>query len=165
MAGKLNYKKIKILKGFTLIEIVVVLILLSFAFLIFLKALNTGKNIRINSEMRTVQSLILNSIESQIRSARYDEQLAPPWSNIPGKDLGEITLNQFDDIDDFHNYIDSSLTDHPGFGINVSVFYSHPDSKFRVHQTSQTNFKNVVVTVFHKTLPSIVDTLIISSSI
>ena len=115
--------------------------------------------------MRTVQSLILNSIESQIRSARYDEQLAPPWSSIPGKDLGEITLNQFDDIDDFDNYIDSSLTDHPGFGINVSVFYSHPDSKFRVHQTSQTNFKNVVVTVFHKTLPSIVDTLIISSSI
>ena len=46
--------------------------------------------------MRTVQSLILNSIESQIRSARYDEQLAPPWSSIPGKDLGEITLNQFD---------------------------------------------------------------------
>ena len=165
MAGKLNYKKIKFSKGFTLIEIVVVLILLSFAFLIFLKALNTGKNIRINSEMRTVQSLILNSLESQIRSARYDEQLAPPWSSILGKDIGEITLNQFDDIDDFDNYVDSSLTDHPGFGINVSVFYSHPDSKFRVHQTSQTNFKNVVVTVFHKTLPSIVDTLIISSSI
>ena len=133
--------------------------------MVFLKALNTGKSVRVNSEIRTIQGSILSDIENQIRSRRFDENTNAPWSNVLGKDMGEISVEQFDDIDDFDNYVDSSLTDHPGFGINVSVFYSHPDSKFRVHQTSQTNFKNVVVTVFHKTLPSIVDTLLMSSSI
>ena len=57
----------KIKEGFTLVEVVVVLLLLTLSFMIFLKALNTGKRIRANSEIRTIQGVILNSIQNEIK--------------------------------------------------------------------------------------------------
>ena len=48
-------------KGFTLVEVMVALILLTLSFMVFLQALNTGKTVRAHSELRTVQSVIMNS--------------------------------------------------------------------------------------------------------
>ena len=50
-------------KGFTLVEVMVALILLTLSFMVFLQALNTGKTVRANSELRTIQSVIMNSVE------------------------------------------------------------------------------------------------------
>lgn len=152
-------------RGFTLVEVSVVVIILTLAFMVFLKALNTGKSVRVNSEIRTIQGSILSDIENQIRSRRFDENENAPWSNILGKDIGEISIEQFDDIDDFDEYSVTSLTDYPGFGIYVDVFYTNPETKFRVSQITQTNYKNVAVTISHGTLTSISDTMIISPGI
>ena len=152
-------------RGFTLVEVSVVVIILTLAFMVFLKALNTGKSVRVNSEIRTIQGSILSDIENQIRSRRFDENINAPWSNILGKDLGEISIEQFDDIDDFDEYTITSLTDYPGFGIYVDVFYANPETKFRVSQSIQTNYKNVAVTISHGTIASISDTMIISPRI
>ena len=152
-------------RGFTLVEVSVVVIILTLAFMVFLKALNTGKSVRVNSEIRTIQGSILSDIENQIRSRRFDENTNAPWSNILGKDLGEISIEQFDDIDDFDEYTITSLTDYPGFGIYVDVFYANPETKFRVSQSIQTNYKNVAVTISHGTIASISDTMIISPRI
>ena len=149
-------------RGFTLVEVSVVVIILTLAFMVFLKALNTGKSVRVNSEMRTIQGSILSDIENQIRSRRFDENTNAPWSNVLGKDMGEISVEQFDDIDDFDEYSITSLTDYPGFGIYVDVFYVNSETKFRVPQSTQTNYKNVAVTISHGTLASISDTMIIS---
>ena len=75
-------------KGFTLVEVMVVLILLTLSFMVFLRALNTGKTIRANSEIRTVQSVILSSIQNEIRARRYDENLSSPWSSLLGERIG-----------------------------------------------------------------------------
>ena len=72
-------------KGFTLVEVVVVLLLLTLSFMVFLKALNTGKRVRANSEIRTIQGVILNSIQNEIRSRKYDENSSAPWSSLIGK--------------------------------------------------------------------------------
>ena len=152
-------------RGFTLVEVSVVVIILTLAFMVFLKALNTGKSVRVNSEIRTIQGSILSDIENQIRSRRFDENTNAPWSNTLGKDIGEISIEQFDDIDDFDQYSVTSLTDYPGFGIYVDVFYANPETKFRVSQSTQTNYKNVAVTISHGTLASISDTMIISPGI
>ena len=152
-------------RGFTLVEVSVVVMILTLAFMVFLKALNTGKSVRVNSEIRTIQGSILNDIENQIRSRRFDENTNAPWSNVLGKDIGEISIEQFDDIDDFDEYSITSLTDNPGFGIYVDVFYANPETKFRVSQSMQTNYKNVAVTISHGTLASISDTMIISPGI
>mgnify|MGYP006230030543 CR=1 FL=1 len=152
-------------RGFTLVEVSVVVIILTLAFMVFLKALNTGKSVRVNSEIRTIQGSILSDIENQIRSRRFDENTNEPWSNVLGKDIGEISIDQFDDIDDFDEYSITSLTDYPGFGIYVDVFYVNSETKFRVPQSTQTNYKNVAVTISHGTLASISDTMIISPGI
>ena len=158
-------KKIKNINGFTLIEVMIVLILLTLSFMVFLRALNTGKSVRANSELRTIQGVILNSIENEIRARRFDENISPPWSLQIGEDSGESSVEQFDDIDDFHNYTISSLSEYPAYGLSVSVSYVTPESKFRVPQNSQTNYKNVAVMISHKTLPSITDTMIISAGL
>ena len=152
-------------RGFTLVEVSVVVIILTLAFMVFLKALNTGKSVRVNSEIRTIQGSILSDIENQIRSRRFDENTNAPWSNVLGKDIGEINIEQFDDIDDFDEYSIPSLTGYPGFGIYVDVFYVNSETKFRIPQSTQTNYKNVAVTISHGTLASISDTMIISSGI
>ena len=152
-------------RGFTLVEVSVVVIILTLAFMVFLKALNTGKSVRVNSEIRTIQGSILSDIENQIRSRRFDENTNAPWSNVLGLDNGEISVEQFDDIDDFDEYSIQSLTDYPGFGIYVDVFYANPETKFRVPQSLQTNYKNVAVTISHGTIASISDTMIISPGI
>lgn len=159
ISGFKNYR------GFTLVEVSVVVIILTLAFMVFLKALNTGKSVRVNSEIRTIQGSILSDIENQIRSRRFDENTNAPWSNVLGKDIGETSVEQFDDIDDFDEYSITSLTDYPGFGIYVDVFYVNSETKFRVPQSTQTNYKNVAVTISHGTLTSISDTMIISPGI
>ena len=55
MERKLVGKLSRTTKGFTLVEVVVVLLLLTLSFMVFLKALNTGKRVRANSEIRTIQ--------------------------------------------------------------------------------------------------------------
>ena len=149
-------------KGFTLIEVLVSLILTSLAFTVFLQALNAGKSVRQKSELRTKQSVILNSLENQIRARRYDENLNEPWSNTLGKETGESFISQFDDVDDFHLYSESSISDAPGFGFDISVYYTSTQSKFRSSSSSQTNYKSIVVRVSHLSMSSLIDTLIIT---
>ena len=153
--------------GFTLVEVMVVLILLTLSFMVFLNALNTGKSVRARSELRTIQSVILNSIENQIRARRFDENTSPPWSSSLGKETssGEVGLDDFDDIDDFNGYSVSSLSEHPGFSYDVTVNYVTPTSGFPISQSGQTDFKSIMVRVSHRTLSPITDTMIISSGL
>ncbi|MEE3204809.1 MAG: prepilin-type N-terminal cleavage/methylation domain-containing protein, partial [Candidatus Neomarinimicrobiota bacterium] len=73
-------------KGFTLVEVMVALILLTLSFMVFLQALNTGKTVRAHSELRTIQSVIMNSVENQIRARRFDEKISAPWSTVLGSE-------------------------------------------------------------------------------
>ena len=70
-------KKSKSINGFTLVEVMVVLVLLTLSFMVFLRALNTGKSVRANSEIRTIQGVILNNIESQIRQGDLMKTFPP----------------------------------------------------------------------------------------
>ncbi|MBA64209.1 MAG: hypothetical protein CMG55_00250 [Candidatus Marinimicrobia bacterium] len=161
-------KILKNTKGFTLVEVLVVLILLTLSFMVFLRALNTGKNVRANSEIRTVQAVLLNSIENEIRARKFDENSSSPWSSVIGKDSGESLVSQFDDIDDFHDYNVSSITEYPGFSYSVEVKYvSLEDGEFNLNPDPvvQTDFKCVTVTVSHAARPSITDMMIISSGL
>ena len=74
-------------KGFTLVEVMVVIVLLTLSFMIFLQALNTAKEVRAKSEIRTIQSVILSSHQNLIRSKQFDENPTWPWSLDLGQDL------------------------------------------------------------------------------
>ena len=167
MINNLNNKT-----GFTLVEVLVAIILTGLAFMMFLQALNTVKMVRIKSELRTRQSIILNSVENQIRARKFDENDSAPWTDVEalGKDSEEITISQFDDIDDFHDYTVNSIGGNAGFGYSVNVFYGTPpphpvadgSRKVFISSTSKTNYKNVAISVVHATLPTLSDTLVIT---
>ena len=153
--------------GFTLVEVMVVLILLTLSFMVFLNALNTGKSVRARSELRTIQSVILNSVVNQVRARRIDENASPPWSSSLGKEpsSGAVGLDACDDIDDFNGYSVSSVSEHPGFSYDVTVNYVTPTSGFPTSQSGQTDFKSIMVRVSHLTISPITDTMIISSGL
>ena len=151
--------------GFTLVEVMVVLILLTLSFMVFLRALNTGETIRARSEIRTTQSIFLNSLENEIRESRCVENASYPWSSTLGKDTGESQLIQFDDIDDFDGYYIPSVSGHPAFSCSVAVNYVSVSSGFHSSQSNQSNFKSVMVKISHATLPAIIDTMVIGSGI
>ena len=84
------------------------------------------------------------------------------------KDTGETLVEDFDDIDDFHGYNISSITEHPGYGYSVEVKYvSLENGAFNLNPNTvvQTDFKCAIVTVSHSTQPAITDTMIISSGL
>ena len=125
--------------GFTLVEVLVVLILLTLSFMVFLRALNTGEIVRAKSEIRTIQSVILNSEQSKIRGKIFD---SVNGYNIP------------------------SLSAFPQFGCSVEVKYCNatPNGIEEI-LSGQTNMKIVIVSVTHPTLPTMVDSMVISSGI
>ena len=105
---------------------------------------------------------ILNSLQNEIRARRFDENISYPWSSALGKDSGESQVQQFDDIDDFNGYFESSVSGHPVFSCSVSVNYVSPSTGFHSPQSSQTNYKSIMVKVSHPTLSAITDTMIVS---
>ena len=145
-------------EGFTLVEVIVVLVLLTLAFMIFLYALNTGKSVRVTSELRTIQGVLLNNLQNQIRARDFEDP--DSGSSTFGPETGENLINQFDDIDDFDNYSVTSITEYPAFGYSVEVQYVPLEENgfnLNPNPVDQTNYKSVKVTVSHATLPAISD--------
>ena len=60
-------------KGFALVELVIVIVLLSGSLLVFLEALSQAKSLQIKSEIITTQSLLLHSKINEIRSNSYED--------------------------------------------------------------------------------------------
>jgi len=112
-------------KGFTLVEVMVALILLTLSFMVFLQALNTGKTVRAQSELRTIQSVIMNSVENQIRARRFDEKISAPWSTVLGSESYSDSYLSFDGSND---YVDlgyaNSLSISDGITVTAWVFHN-----------------------------------------
>ena len=72
--------------GFSLVEVLIVLILLSGGFIILLQALITGKFMNAKAEGLTQQAVLLNNKIQEIRSRRFDEKTSSPWSSTLGTD-------------------------------------------------------------------------------
>ena len=60
-------------KGFAIVEVVIVIVLLSGSLLVFLEALSQAKSLQVKSEIITTQSLLLHSKINEIRSNSYGD--------------------------------------------------------------------------------------------
>ena len=109
-------------KGFALVEIVVVTLLLGGAFIVFIEALNHTKLMQVKSEIRTVQTVLLNSKINQIRSA--------PFSSI-------FPVNNFVEFEN-----------NPGYSYKVII--KHTDQSFTaIYDNSTTDFKLITIEIRH----------------
>jgi prepilin-type N-terminal cleavage/methylation domain-containing protein len=94
--------------GFSLVEVLIVLLLLSGAFIILLQALNTGKFMNAKAEVLTQQAVLLNNTIQEIRSRRFDENTTAPWSSSLGLDNSTNAHLSFDGANDYVNLPDFS---------------------------------------------------------
>ena len=159
-------KKCKNFAGFSMVEVVVVLVLLSLASTMFLFALSTGKDIRTISEIRTIQGTLLNNLQNQIRAREFEDPTTGSTNFGKELDQGENSINQFDDIDDFHQYSITSIPGFESFGYSVDVKYVPlEENGFNLNPNpeNQTTYKSITVTVTHKTLSSMTDIMVIGS--
>ena len=83
----------------------------------------------------------------------------PVWSS---SGTTEISIVQWDDIDDFDNYTISSIPNNPTFSCSVAVKYVDPSNGFHLSIDYPTSYKSVIVKVFHPTISTMVDSMIIS---
>ena len=109
-------------KGFALIEIVVVTLLLGGAFIVFIEALNQTKLMQVKSEIKTTQTVLLNSKINQMRST--------PFSSI-------FPVNNFIEIDS-----------NPGYYYKIDI--KHTDQSFTtIYENTATDFKLITVEIRH----------------
>ena len=74
--------------GFSFIELLMVVVLVSMAFVIFLGALSSNKQVDAQVKVKTIQAIMLNDIQEQIRARRYDQSEDGSWSSSLGPDQG-----------------------------------------------------------------------------
>ena len=109
-------------KGFALIEIVVVTLLLGGAFIVFIEALNQTKLMQVKSEIKTTQTVLLNSKINQLRST--------PFSSI-------FPVNNFIEIDS-----------NPGYYYKIDI--KHTNQSFTtIYENTATDFKLITVEIRH----------------
>ena len=63
----------KTVKGFALVEVVIVVVLLSGALLVFLEALSQAKSVQVKSQVITTQSVLLHSKINELRSLNFND--------------------------------------------------------------------------------------------
>ena len=63
----------KTVRGFALVEVVIVVVLLSGALLVFLEALSQAKSIQVKSQVVTTQSVLLHSKVNELRSLNFND--------------------------------------------------------------------------------------------
>jgi len=87
--------KLSSAKGFSFIELLLVVILVSMAFIIFLGALSSNKQVNARIRTKTAQAIVLNDLQEQIRSRRFDEITSGSFSNTLGPDQMDGSMLNF----------------------------------------------------------------------
>ena len=129
-------------KGFALIEIVVVTLLLGGAFIVFIEALNQTKIMQVKSEVKTTQAVLLNSKINQLRST--------PFQSI-------LPIN---------NFIEFEKT----LGFFYKIVIKHTDQSFTaIYENTTTDFKLITIEIRHgpgeEMVKILSDTFVISNII
>ena len=62
-----------LMKGFALVEVVIVIVLLSGSLIVFLEALSQAKSLQIKSEIITTQSILLHDKINDLRSINFTD--------------------------------------------------------------------------------------------
>jgi len=109
------------LKGFALVEVIIVIVLVSGSFLVFLEALNQAKSIQVRSEIVSMQSVLLHGKISQTRASGFD--------NV----LGFLDYTPF--------------PQNPAYKYSINVVYINEN--LETINNAETNYKKIEISVKH----------------
>lgn len=147
--------------GFTLMDIVIGVTFLSFAFLATLRITNDLQYKLDQRDLQVRAVSIANSMMSIIRSVNFDENW-PSSTHTAASALGMDASLVYDDLDDFvltPNVPANFGTTANGFGITVSVYYvdpttTPPNLTVALTGSNFSNYKRIDITITHTELPS-----------
>ncbi len=144
--------------GFALLDLVIGITLLAFAFLATMRIVDDLQQKLNHRDVQIRATSLANSMMSIVRSVDFDENVTTPW--IIASNLGMDGSGLYDDIDDFMlnpagvaNFGVAGV----GFAITVNVFYvdpttSPPNMTVPLTGNNSSNYKRVTVTVSHPEL-------------
>ena len=137
-------------RGFTLIEIIVVIVITSILFPMMMMLLGNMTAQMTKSKEITIATDLAREMMEIIGSKRFDENIRTDpavgsWTAVAslGPDSGETGLSTYDDKDDFNGYSDTPL---PAYTRNVTVIYVAP-TNYTSASGSPTDYKKITVTV------------------
>jgi hypothetical protein len=128
--------------GFALVEVVVVALLLGGAFIVFIEALNHTKIMQVKSEVKTIQTVLLNSKINQIRNTSF---------------VAIYAVNNFLEFES-----------NPGYFYKITI--KHTDQTFTtIYDNTTTDFKLITIEIRHgsgqEVAPIMSDTFVVSNII
>lgn len=100
-------------RGFTLAEVLIAAAILSFVTLGIVQAVSAGQARTLDALKRSRAQALAEVLLEEILSKPYAD---PEGAAALGPDSGEATRADFDNVDDYHGYLESagSLADHAG---------------------------------------------------
>jgi type II secretory pathway pseudopilin PulG len=145
-------KQIKHIKGVTLIEMVMIIVILGTAIPILLRAWGDVAWRSVRSEALADATVYAQELMEEIKSRSFDESAVAPWSGALGPDPGEtisgVGAAGFDDADDYQGYADTPAT---GYTRSVNVRYVLLNAGVSParwdNSGSQTDYKKIMVTL------------------
>ena len=128
--------------GFALVEVVVVALLLGGAFIVFIEALNHTKIMQVKSEVKTIQTVLLNSKINQIRNTPF---------------IAIYPVNNFLEFES-----------NPGYFYKITI--KHTNQNFTtIYDNTTTDFKLITIEIRHgleqEIAPIMSDTFVVSNII
>ena len=128
--------------GFALVEVVVVALLLGGAFIVFIEALNHTKIMQVKSEVKTIQTVLLNSKINQIRNTPF---------------IAIYPVNNFLEFES-----------NPGYFYKITI--KHTNQNFiTIYENTTTDFKLITIEIRHglgqEIAPIMSDTFVVSNNI
>lgn len=156
--------------GFTLIEIVMIIVVVSIAIPTLLIVLGQGARQGVNAELEVSATNVAQALMEEIRSKRWDENNPPPPYTTPlGPEVGagetwNINHSNYDDVDDYNNLYANSTGGNSDFLTIGGVRYNRDCAVCYVQAAAldtcvtpptTTDYKRIQVTVTNATLGSV----------
>ena len=152
--------RLRVSRGFTLVETIVSMVIISIAGLAIASALGVAFTHSSDNLLHTKTNQLAQAYIEEIQSRRYDEATpiggTPPCSPCgPIGSEGELRT-EFDDVDDYDgvddlpplNSLAQPMTDFPGFRVQVAVAYASAAqvAAWQLDDTSDAKVITVTVT-------------------
>lgn len=106
-------------KGFALIEVIIVVVLVSGSFLVFLEALNQIKTLQVRSEVISMQTMVLNQKINQSRAVGFDNlNSIINYTTVPNNPAFQYSIN-ISFVNENLEPINNTQTDYKLVEVNV----------------------------------------------
>ena len=133
--------------GVTLLEVILAMIILGVAYISLLPLFSSIQSRSADTEIFVKAQALAEGLMEEIVSKQFDDNEDPPFTLALGAE--EALRKNYDDVDDFRGFTQSTINGFPGFNSEVRVFYVDEAVSLDDSVAGPTRYKKIIVTVAH----------------